>query len=180
LGISRSVIERAKIPLLGVCLGHQALCHLAGGKVDLAPEPRHGLVSHVSHDGSGLFAGIPSPFPVVRYHSLAVRDVPDGLKATAWADDGVLMAVEDLSRPAWGVQFHPESIRTAYGRDLMANFLAQSPRAEARPIIDLVSLPASKKQPRLKVFVERLDLDVAPADAYQRLFARSRRSFWPR
>lgn len=123
LGISRAVVERAKIPLLGICLGYQAMCHLAGGTVGLAPEPRHGLVSTVRHDGSALFEGIPETFEVVRYHSLAVKNLPATLTATAWADDGVLMAVEDPTRPAYGVQFHPESICTEYGRELMTNFL---------------------------------------------------------
>lgn len=170
LGISRLVVEQADIPLLGICLGYQALCHLAGGVVDLAPEPRHGRLSAVTHDGTGLFAGIPSPFSVVRYHSLAVRSLPDGLRATAWADDGVLMAVEAVDRPAWGVQFHPESVGTSYGRELMANFLA-APDVSPRPAVRVT-------RPVREICTELLDVDVSPETAYVRLFSRSERSFW--
>ncbi|WP_313885849.1 aminodeoxychorismate synthase component I [Fodinicola feengrottensis] len=133
-------------------------------------------MSQVTHDSSALFAGIPTTFPVVRYHSLAVRDLPPGMKATAWADDGVLMAVEDPARPAWGVQFHPESVCTAYGRELMTNFLAQSPQTEARPVIELAAREATV--PSLTVFAERLDMEIEPAQAYERLLGDSRRAFW--
>ena len=122
LGVCREVIETAGIPLLGVCLGHQAVAYAHGGAVDLAPEPRHGRLSPVEHRGDGLFAGVPSPFQVVRYHSLAVTDLPEELEATAWTPDGVLMALRHRTRPVWGLQFHPESIRTQYGRRILANF----------------------------------------------------------
>ncbi|WP_163509263.1 aminodeoxychorismate synthase component I [Fodinicola acaciae] len=170
LGISEQVIAEARIPLLGICLGHQALCHLAGGDVDLAPEPRHGRRSEVTHDGSRLFAGIPSPFSVVRYHSLAVRSVPDGLRATAWSDDGVLMAVEAVDRAAWGVQFHPESIGTSYGRELIANFLG----ARAKPAAVTMSAPRTGRT----IHSEVLDVDVDAQTAYVRLFSASAHSFW--
>ncbi|MEV5414191.1 aminodeoxychorismate synthase component I [Thermopolyspora sp. NPDC052614] len=122
LGIGREVIEHADIPLLGVCLGHQAVAYAHGATVDLAPEPRHGRLSPVEHRRDGLFTGIPSPFQVVRYHSLAVTDLPEDLEATAWTPDGVLMALRHRRRPLWGLQFHPESICTQYGRQILANF----------------------------------------------------------
>ncbi|WP_338673520.1 aminodeoxychorismate synthase component I [Streptomyces sp. SCSIO 30461] len=123
-GICREIIEHVPIPLLGVCLGHQGLALAHGARVSRAPEPRHGRISPVTHRGTGLFAGLPSPFDVVRYHSLAVSDLPDELAAVAWApDDGVVMAVEHRGRPMWGLQFHPESILTDYGHELMANFM---------------------------------------------------------
>ncbi|MBO2465179.1 aminodeoxychorismate synthase component I [Actinomadura violacea] len=122
LGIGARVIDEWPLPLLGVCLGHQGICHRLGGKVEHAPEPVHGRVSQVAHSGDGLFAGLPSPLPVVRYHSLAVTALPDELEAVAWTDDGVLMGVRHRSAPIWGIQFHPESICTGQGRELLANF----------------------------------------------------------
>ncbi|MFF4687657.1 aminodeoxychorismate synthase component I [Streptomyces sp. NPDC001307] len=122
-GICREILEHADIPLLGVCLGHQGLSLAHGATVSRAPEPRHGRVSSVLHTGTGLFRGLPSPFEVVRYHSLTVTDLPDGLQAVAWTPDGVLMGVEHRYRPRWGLQFHPESILTRYGHDLLANFI---------------------------------------------------------
>ncbi|QFZ22463.1 aminodeoxychorismate synthase component I [Saccharothrix syringae] len=121
-GLCRAVVEHAELPLLGVCLGHQGLCLAHGATVGLVT-PRHGVVDEVRHTGEDLFAGLPSPLQVVRYHSLAVSDLPASLEATAWSgSDGVLMGVRHRSRPAWGVQFHPESVCTAHGHRLLANF----------------------------------------------------------
>jgi len=113
------------IPILGVCLGHQALGQAFGGTVVRAGQPMHGKTSLVSHDGTGLFSGLPSPFSVTRYHSLVVRrgDFPAALAVTAETDDGLVMGLAHRDRPAWGVQFHPESIRTEHGRALLRNFL---------------------------------------------------------
>nr|WP_296780277.1 aminodeoxychorismate synthase component I [Rhodococcus sp. (in: high G+C Gram-positive bacteria)] len=122
LGISARAITDTDLPILGVCLGHQALCQLLGGTVDLAPVPMHGRISEIEHTGVDLFAGIPSPYSVVRYHSLTAIALPDELEPCAWTDDGLVMAVRHRSRPMWGVQFHPESISTEYGRELLANF----------------------------------------------------------
>ncbi|MFN2385736.1 MAG: aminodeoxychorismate/anthranilate synthase component II [Thermoanaerobaculia bacterium] len=117
--------EKAGIPVLGVCLGHQALAVLHGGIVERAPAPRHGKTSAVRHDGSGLFAGLPDPFDAGRYHSLTVREegLPADLRVTARSDDGLVMALAHRARPAFGVQFHPESILTPAGSALLANFL---------------------------------------------------------
>lgn len=122
LGLSRRVVQEWDLPLLGVCLGHQALCLLGGGSVRHAPEPVHGRTSDILHDGRELFAGIPSPYRVVRYHSLLVHELPPQLQATAHTADGLLMAVRHRHLPRWGVQFHPESISSEYGRRLLANF----------------------------------------------------------
>jgi para-aminobenzoate synthetase len=125
-GISRLALNYA-VPLLGVCLGHQGVCHFEGGVVTTAPEPCHGLTGAIQHDGTGLFAGIPSPFNATRYHSLVVDEVPDTLKVTASTIDRtgkkLVMGVEHCFRPQWGVQFHPESIATEHGARLINNFL---------------------------------------------------------
>jgi para-aminobenzoate synthetase len=120
-GVSARAILDSGLPVLGVCLGHQGICHLFGGTVGLAPEPVHGRVFPVEHTGVGIFAGLPSPFQVVRYHSLAATALPDSLEPIAWTD-GIVMAVRHRTRPIWGVQFHPESISSQYGRELLANF----------------------------------------------------------
>ena len=131
-GISVDVIRRygARIPLLGVCLGHQAIGEAYGGVVTRANRVMHGKMSRLMHDGTGLFAGIPSPFGVMRYHSLIVEraTLPADLQVTAVAVDNVneIHALQHRTHPVWGVQFHPESILTEHGRDLLVNFLALS------------------------------------------------------
>ncbi len=118
--------ERAGVPLLGVCLGHQAIAAFHGGVVERAPAPRHGKSSPVRHDGSALFDGVASPFEAGRYHSLVVREdgLPPELAVTARSDDGLAMALAHRSKPVFGVQFHPESVLTPEGERLLANFLA--------------------------------------------------------
>jgi anthranilate synthase component 2 len=118
--------ERAGIPVLGVCLGHQAIAALHGGRVDRAPEPRHGKSSRVEHDGSPLFEGLSNPFEAGRYHSLVVREdgLPAELAVTARSEDGLVMALCHRNRPVFGVQFHPESVLTPEGERLIRNFLA--------------------------------------------------------
>ena len=121
-GICRQAILEATVPVLGVCLGHQGLCHLFGGKVDYVPEVMHGRPSRIHHTGIEIFAGIPSPFTAIRYHSLHVPELSDELEALAWTEDRILMGVRHKSRPIWGVQFHPESIGTEFGHRLLDNF----------------------------------------------------------
>ncbi|MFM9023953.1 MAG: anthranilate synthase component II [Planctomycetaceae bacterium] len=119
---------RGRVPILGVCLGHQAIAAAAGGRVDRAPEPVHGRTSAVLHDGIDLFAGIPSPLVACRYHSLVVDPaaLPEGWVVTARTDDGTVMAIADERAAVYGVQFHPESILTRHGFRLVANFLARA------------------------------------------------------
>ncbi len=139
-GISVDVIRRygGQIPLLGVCLGHQAIGEAYGGVVTRAGRVMHGKRSQLVHDGTGLFAGIPSPFGVMRYHSLIVEraTLPPELQVTAVAldDSTEIHALQHRSHPVWGVQFHPESILTEHGRDLLVNFLAMSRRFRAASV----------------------------------------------
>jgi len=126
-GICLDVIKAAagKRPLLGVCLGHQAIGQAFGGRVVRAPVPMHGKVSQIRHNGAGLFQGLPSPIAATRYHSLVVdRDsLPDCLEITAETDDGLIMGLAHRSLPVHGVQFHPESIASASGHDILRNFI---------------------------------------------------------
>jgi len=110
-------------PLLGVCLGHQAIGQHFGGKVVRASRLMHGKTSPVTHDNSGLFEGLPSPFTATRYHSLVVEDIPDSLLVNATADDAMVMGFRHATLPIHGVQFHPESIATEHGHALLANFM---------------------------------------------------------
>jgi anthranilate synthase component 2 len=111
------------IPTLGVCLGHQAIVEAFGGRVDPAPEPRHGKTSEVTHDGLGVFRGLPNPLVATRYHSLAAVEVGEKLVVTARSEDGVVQGVRHTDLPIEGVQFHPESIMTADGMALLKNFV---------------------------------------------------------
>ena len=128
-GISNDVIRKFgdSIPILGVCLGHQCIGYSYGAKVTRASEIKHGKSSLVYHDGKGLFQRLPNPFPAIRYHSLAVMpdDLPDCLALSAWTREGIIMGLRHRQFPVEGVQFHPESIMTEVGKDLLRNFLKQ-------------------------------------------------------
>jgi anthranilate synthase component 2 len=126
-GICLDVIREAagKRPLLGVCLGHQAIGQAFGGRIVRAPVPMHGKISQIRHHGTGLFQGLPSPSSATRYHSLVVEreTLPDCLRVTAETDDGLIMGLAHRSLPVHGVQFHPESIASTGGHDILRNFL---------------------------------------------------------
>jgi anthranilate synthase/aminodeoxychorismate synthase-like glutamine amidotransferase len=132
-GISNEVILRfgSRVPILGVCLGHQCLGAALGGQVVRASRPRHGKTSAIHHDGQGIFAGLPSPFLATRYHSLLVarEGLPACLEVAATTPEGEIMALRHRDLPVWGVQFHPESVLTEHGHALLRNFLALPARA---------------------------------------------------
>jgi para-aminobenzoate synthetase len=190
-GISRRVLTDLNIPVLGVCLGHQGICHLEGAAIIHAPEPVHGRLSKIFHDGTGLFQGIPNPFSVVRYHSLVAREpLPRTLRKIAWTEDGLLMGVAHESRPVWGVQFHPESICTTYGAQLMRNFFELAQQAGSRhpdgPARGSVapSLPPGINEPQnspgscQKAFVRVLDSKESTAQIFERVFSEDPYAFW--
>jgi len=137
-GITEDVVRAlgGKVPMLGVCLGHQAIARVHGARIGAAPALMHGKTSEIHPDGRGVFSGLPSPFPATRYHSLIVdpSSVPRELELSAWTEDGSVMGLrrrpEKGAAPLEGVQFHPESILTAEGKRLMANFLAMAGRRE--------------------------------------------------
>jgi len=134
-GICLDLIKAAagRVPILGVCLGHQAIGQAFGGKVVRAPVIMHGKLSAIHHQSEGLFAGLPSPFQATRYHSLIVErgSLPDCLAITAWTEDGLIMGLAHNRLPIHGIQFHPESIASEHGHALLANFLALSGRLRA-------------------------------------------------
>ncbi|MFX0579266.1 aminodeoxychorismate synthase component I [Nocardia nepalensis] len=189
IGISAAVIGAADLPLLGVCLGHQAIVVAEGGIVTTAPAARHGYLDHIEHDGSDLFAGLPEGFTAVRYHSLcAQRPLPDSLEITAVAADGVIMGVRHRSRPQWGVQFHPESIASEYGATLLGNFAKLTAGQRIRssiiaPFENADPLTGGRHeyresrrawQLRHSVIERAIDTEAA----FLRLYGNSRTAFW--
>ncbi|MGZ3144405.1 aminodeoxychorismate synthase component I [Lentzea chajnantorensis] len=190
-GRSRDVLEHGRLPVLGVCLGHQGMGLLADARITPAPQPRHGHLTTVRHDGEGLFAGLPQDFTAVRYHSLSVAEpVPAHLEITARAEDGVVMGLAHRDRPWWGVQFHPESICTEHGARLVANFRDLALSAHRRTnghgltgngtgtaLPDAPSTVHSPDAP-LRAHIRILDKAVDTEAAFQTAFGASRRAFW--
>jgi para-aminobenzoate synthetase len=182
-GASARAIADSPVPVLGVCLGHQGIAALSGGKVLAAPKARHGHLTRVRHDGRGLFDGIPQDFTAVRYHSLAVAEpLPPALEATAWSEDGVLMALRHRERPLWGVQFHPESIASEHGQTLLANFRdLTAGRNGAREAVRLAGPARRENPPRddgRRLHLRTLEREVDGEAAFTALFADAADSFW--
>jgi para-aminobenzoate synthetase len=190
-GVCAEAIRRSEAPLLGVCLGHQGLSWVHDGKVVPAPEVMHGRLSAVLHEDSPLFVGIPREFQAVRYHSLCVEQpLPEDLEPIAWTSDGVLMAVAHRKRPQWGVQFHPESISTEYGRLLLANFReltaehlgerggATADGATPQAPTDAPGGRGVSGRAKLELKVKRLDTLFDTERAFVHLYGDSADAFW--
>ena len=187
-GVCADILRHSEIPVLGICLGHQGIGNLLSGDVGSAPVVMHGRRSRVHHDDTGLFAGIPQGFSVVRYHSLAVTGLgPDG-RVTAWTDDGVVMGIEHRTRPLWGVQFHPESVATEHGRRLVENFYERQGQ-RGRPRSRRASGSAARagrsrvrehggahaQQPLVRSIAGE---PAAPHELFERLFGEREHAFW--
>ncbi|MCA1677432.1 MAG: aminodeoxychorismate/anthranilate synthase component II, partial [Actinobacteria bacterium] len=184
VGHAPEAVLTGGLPVLGVCLGHQMLAWLTGGRVVPAPQPRHGHIGQVRHAGDDLFADIPDRFSAVRYHSLCVAEpLPAELVATAWAEDGVVMALRHRERPWFGVQFHPESVATEYGAALLRSFRRAVERWRGPSTVHGDVAP--EEHPRRVdirdhgcAHVRQLDHAVGTESAFERLFAGSRYAFW--
>lgn len=190
-GVCRAVIDRCELPLLGVCLGHQGIAEHFGARTVLAPGPAHGIVDTVTHDGTGLFAGLPRALPVVRYHSLVSTDLPAEVECTARTRDGLVMALAHRTRPMWGVQFHPESIESYGGHEIFANFVRLAERASTGGLPDRAGVtpepaePASVQAFRLASGALRMRLQTrplqdvgTPADLFRTRYAHQPYAFW--
>ncbi|ASU84917.1 aminodeoxychorismate synthase, component I [Nocardiopsis gilva YIM 90087] len=175
LGISALALKQTAVPVLGICLGHQGISHLHGGRVGHAPEPMHGRVCEVHHSGSDLFDGIPSPFKTVRYHSLAATDLPAELEPLAWTADGVVMGVRSLRAPQWGVQFHPESILTENGAKLLDNFRAL---VEAAGPGRTAASVADRGRPRYRIECRQVNAHPDTQSLFVDLYSDARYAFW--
>ena len=177
-GVCRRILLESNVPVLGVCLGLQGLAQVFGGKVVHAPEVMHGRTGTIYHDGSPLFARIPQAFQAVRYHSLTVgQPIPDCLRLTAWTEDNLVMGLDHRERPLYSVQFHPESIGSEYGEQLIENFLALT-RAEASPVTPVVAKPASVPENSWKVVSRRLEIHPSTEDTFCALFGDQCPAFW--
>lgn len=171
-GICSEVLQEIRVPLLGVCLGHQGIGAYAGADVVRAPQARHGYVSKVRHTSDELFRGIPQGFSAVRYHSLCLSEpLPPELEPIAWSDDGVLMALRHRQRPFWGVQFHPESILTEYGSRLLWNFGQIVTSHQKRGVGAAGKLLYTAHTRKIPVMADS-------AAIYSALFGRSRHTAW--
>ncbi len=184
-GICRDLLDRAAMPILGVCLGHEGLGHHHGATIERATEAYHGRSSVVRHQGDELFAGLPSEFKAVRYHSLAVAEpLPASLRAIARTEQGELMALRHLRYPHWGVQFHPESAETEYGKQLLANFcqLSQASRrgsaARAERQAPAPLRPSGPEPRRWRLLRRELGTKRSCAELFRRLYANSETAFW--
>ncbi|MBL0419350.1 aminodeoxychorismate synthase component I [Ramlibacter sp. AW1] len=189
-GVSRAIIEQASVPVLGICLGLQGIAHLFGGKVTHAPKPMHGRPDDVFHDGMELFDGIPSPFSVIRYHSLIATELPEDLEAVAHTKDGIVMGLRHRHKRIYGVQFHPESVCSEWGHKLLSNFFrltrpqfSPSQRLGQEP--DRLSVEPSQRVPAqakakglFELHWRKKRLGVQAVDVFEALYLGTDRPFW--
>lgn len=166
IGICLEVLQHAHVPILGVCLGHQALGFVHGAEIALAPEPVHGRVFPIAHDGAGIFVGLPPLFDAVRYHSLVVTSPSPELEVTATTADGLIMGLRHRKLPQWGVQFHPESIGGEHGHAIIANFLRLAKQWNIQ------------HRSRWRLERQSIQYEVDAAAIHAELFSRSEYSFW--
>ncbi|MBQ0957971.1 aminodeoxychorismate synthase component I [Ideonella sp. 4Y11] len=173
-GVCRDVLRHSQVPVLGVCLGHQGAGSQAGGRVTRAPEPVHGKTARLRHSGQGLFEGLPQQLEVARYHSLILeRPLPPDLVETAWTEDGLLMAFEHRHKPQWGVQFHPESIISEGGRELLENFRRLTLAHQAQR-----AAPAAPDEGRRRAFWCEGPAGLDAEAAFRLLYADAPTAFW--
>ncbi|WP_081238999.1 aminodeoxychorismate synthase component I [Streptomyces viridosporus] len=192
-GMSAQAIRESGVPVLGVCLGHQGICHLFGADIKLGEEPMHGRVSRIHHVGEDIFSGIPSPFDAVRYHSLVATRIPEEeLRPIAWTTDGVNMGVQHRTLPIWGVQFHPESICSEHGLQLLRNFRRLTEERAGSPAQPAPTTVPGRREPqraptrrsgdrggpaRYSLRTRKIGLLPDAEAAYRKLFAGAEHSF---
>ncbi|QLE42925.1 aminodeoxychorismate synthase component I [Nostoc sp. C052] len=192
-GVCRQIIENVDVPLLGVCLGHQGIGYLYGARVIHAPQVRHGRLSKIYHNNSELFQGIPSNFSVVRYHSLLVADeLPECLEKIAWTEEGLVMGLRHRNLPFWGVQFHPESICTEYGKKLLENFrdiTLQFPKKSSispekqywigyKSVTPDMVQPCQEQEEKFELYTRKLDICPNTEQIFVQLFENASNAFW--
>jgi len=184
-GVCSDVLKFSDKPVLGVCLGHQGIGHFSGGIVTHAPEPYHGRISPIFHNDTSLFKGLPQAFNAVRYHSLViVKPLPPEIKETAWTADGIVMGIEHESRPFWGIQYHPESISTEFGNEIIEQFLNLANEYNKRGItIDKGQFiePETSVKPNLESLIvehQVVDLNTTADVIFYNLYSNSKYSFW--
>lgn len=191
-GTCKKIIQSSDKPILGICLGHQGIIDSLGGRVALAETPYHGRTSEIFHQSNGIFENLPNPLEVVRYHSLvAVDPVPDEIRVTALTETGIIMGIEHKYRPIWGVQFHPESIYTEHGRQILRNFkvlaeehLLKAGIEKSVVVKNRVGEPAAKEKSKTNKLsswhcrFRMMKCEVSPEAVFDVLFKDSKYSFW--
>ncbi|NBD14505.1 aminodeoxychorismate synthase component I [Corallococcus silvisoli] len=185
-GVCHDALREAEVPILGVCLGHQGLGYFHGARIQHAPEVMHGRMVRAHHTGTDLFLGIPNDVQVMRYHSLCLaRPLPEDLEETAWAPDGVLMALRHRRLPRWGVQFHPESIGTMHGGRLLTNFVrlsqehhARAPHSRPVPLSEAPRPSPAPPRAEFRVHHRKLALDIDAEQAFIALHGGKDHAFW--
>lgn len=181
-GLCETILKDFRKPVLGVCLGHQGIGHYSGGTVIHAPEPMHGRLSRIHHNGKHLFKDLPSPFVATRYHSLVIGDVPDCIEVDATTEDGLVMGIHHKHLPLWGVQFHPESIASEHGDRIIANFLALAEEyltsGQPDAAYDARVTEPAVTSDRLKPMFKELATDLSSSACFEALYGRSATAFW--